>query len=61
MELDFKVGNNDKYKVEVIWNILFYIKILKMSHLTKLYYFISSKSYLKEKNMWKSIFVMQYF
>lgn len=42
-------GKSNKYKVEKIWNIVFYAKKLENDHLLELYYLILWKNYLKEK------------
>ena len=31
-------GKSNKYKVEKIWNIIFYVKELENNHLLELYY-----------------------
>ena len=54
-QLDFglKVGNNDKYKVESIWDNAVYAKVLTIGQLSKLYYFVLWKGYFKKENIWK--------
>lgn len=44
--------------MEVIENSAIYIKKLKLDYLLKFYYFMFSKSYLKEKNTQKLVLVI---
>lgn len=52
-QLDFKISDNVKYKIEVIWDKVVYTKELKVEHLLRLYYLILQKNYSK-KNTWES-------
>lgn len=53
-------GNNEKYKVENICNSTVYTRKSKMGYLLCLYYLVSWKSYLKNKNTWKPVSAIQY-
>ena len=37
----FEASNNKKYKVEIIWNSIVYIKELETSYLLELYYLVT--------------------
>ena len=39
-QLEFKVNNNKKYKIESIWDSAVYAKKLEAGHLPKLYYLV---------------------
>lgn len=53
MQQKFEVCNNDKYIIESIRNSTVYARKLKSGHLPSIYYLISWKDYLEEKNIWK--------
>ena len=50
MELDFKAGNSEEYKVEAIWDSAIYVIKSESGHLPGLYYLIAWKDYPKEEN-----------
>ena len=47
---ELKVGNSKEYEMEVICNRAVYAKESKSDHLPGLYYLVSGKGYLEEKN-----------
>ena len=49
-QLEFKVGDNAKYKMEIIQDSAIYIKKLEAGHLPEFYYLILEKNYFKEEN-----------
>lgn len=49
MELEFKAGKKKKYKIEVIWDSVVYMRELEISYLSKIYYFSFRKTYLENK------------
>lgn len=51
--IKFKASNNEKYKIEAIYNNIIYIKKLKVDYLPSFYYLVLLKIYLKEKNTFK--------
>ena len=51
MQLKFEVINNEKYKIDGIWNSVFYAKELAIRQLLKLYYLVLWKSYPEDKNI----------
>ena len=53
-------GNGEKYEVEAIWDSAVYAKELKGGHLLGLYYLVSWKSYLEEKNTWEPSSAIQH-
>ena len=46
-QLKFKVSNNEKYKINGIWDIIVYIKKLVIKYLLRFYYLILKKNDLK--------------
>lgn len=50
IQLEFKAGTNEEYKIEGIRDSAVYAKKSKSSYLPKLYYLVSWKGYPKEKN-----------
>ena len=60
-ELDAGNDNSEKYKVKAIWDSTVYVKELKSGHLSGLYYLISWRRYLEEKNIWGPASAVQYF
>lgn len=55
LDFSFEFGNNDKCKVERIWDNAVYAMVLSIRQLSKLYYFVLWKGYFKEENTWKPI------
>lgn len=53
-------GNEEEYKVEIIYNSAVYVKKSESGHLLGLYYLVSWKNYLKEKNTWEPALVTQH-
>ena len=52
-KLDIDNNENEEYEVEAIQDSAVYAKESKSGyHLPKLYYLVSLKEYLKEKNTW---------
>lgn len=49
-QLKFKKSNKEMYKIEQIFNSLFYAMKLEADHLLGFYYLVWWKSYLKEEN-----------
>ena len=49
---EFDTGNNEKYEVEAIIDSAVYAKEAEV-YLPGLYYLVSWKSYLEEKNTWE--------
>lgn len=41
IQLDFDIGKNEKYKIEVIWDSTVYAKESELRHLPGFYYLIS--------------------
>lgn len=39
-QINFDIGNNKKYKIEVIWDSAIYMKELRSDHLPSFYYLI---------------------
>lgn len=52
-QIEFDAGNSKEYKVEAIWDNTVYANKLEQSHLSGLYYLMSSKSYSEKENTWK--------
>ena len=52
--------NSGEYKVEAIWDSAVYMRKSKSGHLPGLYYLVSWKRYLEEKNTWEPALVVQY-
>lgn len=50
-QLEFKVNNNEEYEVKNILDSAVYVKELEASHLPRLYYLVSWKGYLEEKDI----------
>ena len=60
-QLEFEAGGDDKeYKVEGICNSAIYTRKSEAGHLPGLYYLVSWKRYLKDKNTREFILVVQY-
>lgn len=59
--IEFKVKDKKKYKIKDIWNNAVYTKEFKANHLSGFYYLIFWKNYIKDKNIWEPILVVQYF
>ena len=49
-QLEFKAGNNEKYKVDSIENRVVYTRESATKQLSRLYYLVLWKGYLKNKN-----------
>lgn len=49
-ELEFEVGNNKKYKKNIIKDSIIYIKKVR-DQLSDFYYLVFCKNYLKTKNI----------
>ena len=47
---EFDPGNNKEYKVEAIQDSTVYVRKSKSGHLPGLYYLVSWRGYLEEKN-----------
>ena len=58
-ELEFDVGDNKKYEVEVIIDSAVYAKKAKR-HLPGLYYLVSWKDYPEEKSTWEPSFAVMH-
>ena len=52
--------DNGEYKVEAIWDSAVYAKESESDHLPGLYYLVSWKDYLEEKNTWEPALGIQY-
>ena len=52
--------DSGEYKVEAIWNSTVYAKESELGHLLGLYFLVSWKGYLKEKNTWEPALVVQH-
>ena len=50
-KLDPNDNKSDEYKMKAIYNNAVYIKKSKSGYLSKLYYLVSWKDYLEEKNI----------
>lgn len=48
--IKLKTNNSKKYKIEIIYNSIVYIKELKLGYLSKFYFLIFWKEYLEERN-----------
>ena len=61
-QIEFDAGNDDsrEYKVEIIQNSAIYARESELGHLLGLYYLVSWKRYLEEKNTWKPASVVQH-
>ena len=59
-KLDIINNDSSKYKIEAIYNNGIYAKKLKISYLLEIYYQISWKNYLKEKNIYKPYSAIQH-
>ena len=59
-QIEFDAGDNEEYKVEAIWDSAVYARELKSGYLPGLYYLISWKRYLKEKNTWEPASAVQH-
>ena len=58
---ELNAGDNSKeYKIEAIWDSMIYAKKLEIC-LPTLYYLITWKSYLKEKNTWELVSAIHHF
>lgn len=60
-EMEFKVDDKEKYKVEEIQDSAVYAKKSEEGYLSKIYYLVFWKSYPKEKNTWELTLAVQYF
>lgn len=47
--MKFQISNNQKYKVEVIWNNKIYVRKLKIKYLPKFYHLVFWKNDLENK------------
>ena len=59
-QIEFDVGNNEEYEMEVIWESAVYVRESKSGYLSDLYYLISWKGYPKEENTCKPASVVQH-
>lgn len=59
-QLEFEAGNNEEYKVERIQDSAVHLKESKPDYLSRQYYLVSWKSYLKEVNTWKPASAIQH-
>ena len=60
MQLEFKAGNNKKYKIDGTQDSAIYAKELTIGQLLGLYYLVSQKGYPEEKNTWEPASAIQY-
>lgn len=61
MEFDASDNNDSqKYKMEAICNNAVYTRESKSGHLIRVYYLISRKRYLEEKNTWEPTLAVQH-
>lgn len=51
MQLEFKPGNINEYKIKSIWNSIIYAKKLVTRQLLMLYYLVLWKNYLQKENL----------
>lgn len=59
--MELKAGNKGReYKIEAIFDCMVYARKSKSGHSLELYYLISWKGYLKEKNTYKLALTIQY-
>ena len=58
MQLELEAGNNDKYKVDGIWDNAIYARKLASRQLLELYYLVLWKDYLEEENTWDHTLVI---
>lgn len=52
-QIEQNKDNNKEYKVDAICKGKIYMKTQDSSYLSDLYYLVSWKSYLEEKNIWE--------
>ena len=60
--MEFDAGDNEsrKYEMETIWDSALYARESESGHLPGLYYLISWKRYLEEKNTWEPALAVQH-
>ena len=59
-ELKLKVGNNEEYKIEAIWNNAVYASKSESGQLPGLYYLVAYKGYREEKYTWEPLSMVQH-
>ena len=60
LDFKFKIGNNEEYEVDSIWDSTVYAKKLIKNQLPGLYYLILWKSYSEEENTWEPASAIQH-
>ncbi len=59
-DVEFEVGDNKEYKVETIINRAVYGQQANSNQMLGLYYLVSWKGYLEEKNIWEPLLTVIY-
>ena len=61
LDFEIEIGNNNKYKVDGIWNNAIYARELAIEQLPRLYYLVLLKGYSEDGNTWGPASAIQHF